>query len=127
MKQEQSPSTQKVSRVFKRCLPGFSTVEALLAVTIFGLLAVAFLSAYLYGQEATALSGNEARASLLAEEGVEAARNMRDAAFSNLTDGNHGLAVSANHWTWSGTTDVNGIFTRTVSVSPIDANRKNVT
>lgn len=117
---------QRALPIFKRFRSAFSTVEALLAVSVFGLLAVAFSSAYLYGQEAMVFSGNEARAALLAEEGLEAARNMRDSAFSNLTDGNHGLAVSANHWTWSGANDVSGIFTRTVAVSAVDANRKNV-
>lgn len=98
-----------------------------MASAVFGLLAVTLASAYLYGQESTVFSGNEARASFLAEEGLEAARSMRDSAFANLTDGNHGLAVTANQWTWSGASDVNGIFTRTVTVSPVDANRKDVT
>jgi hypothetical protein len=126
MKPEQSPLIQRALPIFKLFRSAFSTVEALLAVSIFGLLAVAFSSAYLYGQEATVFSGNEARAALFAEEGLEAARNMRDAAFSNLTDGSHGLAVSGNRWTWSGTTDTSGIFTRAVTVSAVDANRKNV-
>ncbi len=106
---------------------GFSLVEVLLASVIFGIFVATFVSAYLYGEEATMLAGNRARATFLAEEGVEAVRNIRDAGFSNLTDGVHGISTSGNQWSFSGSQDVNGIFTRTVTVAPIDSKRKNVT
>lgn len=105
---------------------GFLGVEAILAASIFSLLATALVGAYFYGRESTALSGNRGRAIMLAEEGLEAARNIRDANFSDLTDGAYGLSFSGNKWNLSGSSDVTDIFTRQIIISSIDANRKNV-
>lgn len=107
---------------------GFSVVEALLAGTVFSLLVTALVGAFIYGQEATSLGGNRARAAILAEEGLEAARNIRDASYSNLTVGTHGVAVSSNQWGFSGTSDTtDSLFTRQIVVSSVDTVRKNVT
>ena len=109
---------------FKR--GGFFSVEALLAVAIFALLVTALVGAYLYGQESTVFSGNHARATMLAEEGLEAVRNIRDENFFNLTDGTHGLTISGNQWILSGSSDASGIFTRQISISSIDAERRQI-
>ena len=108
-------------------IPGFSLVEAALASAVFGLLVTALVGAYLYGQESTALAGNRVRAVLLAEEGLEAVRNIRDAGFSNLSDGTFGLTTAGNQWNLSGSQDVSGMFTRQIAVSSVDAARKSVT
>ncbi len=105
---------------------GFSPVEVLLAASIFGFLTVALIGAIVYGRTSTATAGERVRAQALAEEGAEAVRNMRDAAFSNIPDGTYGIAQSANVWTLSGTSDVTGIFTRQVVISTVDSVRKNV-
>lgn len=107
--------------------PAFSLVEVILASSVFGLLVTALVGAYLYGQESTALAGSRARATLLAEEGLEAVRNIRDANFSNLSNGTYGLATTGNQWNLSGSSDTNGIFTRQIIVSSIDTKRKSVT
>lgn len=106
---------------------GFSPVEVLLAATIFGFLATALIGAIVYGQTGTAQAGDRARAQAIAEEGAEAVRNIRDAGFSNITDGTYGLVQSGNIWTLSGSSDVSGIFTRQVAISTVDSARKNVT
>lgn len=106
---------------------GFSLVEVILASSVFVLLVTALVGAYLYGQESTALAGNRARAVMLAEEGLEATRNIRDATFVNLTGGNHGLATVGNQWAFSGTSDTVDIFTRHIVISPVDTKRKSVT
>ncbi|MBN1778638.1 MAG: hypothetical protein JW816_00220 [Candidatus Buchananbacteria bacterium] len=106
---------------------GFAIVEVLLASSIFALLVVALVGAYLYGEQATALAGNRTRAVFLAEEGLEAARNISDADFANLVDGNYGLAIVSNHWSFSGSQDTVGIFTRQIVISTVDTNRKNIT
>lgn len=103
---------------------GFSVVEVLLAASIFSLLVTALVGAFIYGQESSALAGARARAGQLADEGLEASRSIRDGAFTNLIDGSHGLAVSGGVWTYSGTQDVAGQFTRSVTVSTVDANTK---
>ncbi|OGY72550.1 MAG: hypothetical protein A3H61_01780 [Candidatus Jacksonbacteria bacterium RIFCSPLOWO2_02_FULL_44_20] len=106
---------------------GFSLVEVILASAIFVLLLTALVGAYLYGQESTALAGNRARAALLAEEGLEAVRNIRDADFSNLADGAYGLTTTSNQWNLSGSSDATDIFTRQLTISSVDAKRKSVT
>lgn len=106
---------------------GFSLVEVLLAVSIFGLIVTALVGGLIFGQQSTALAGARSRATILADEGLEAVRNIRDENFSNLTDGAFGLAISANQWVFSGTSDTTDIFTRAITISAIDANRKLVT
>lgn len=133
MKQEQLQSMQKArlatrqSRLALSSPEGFSIVEVLLASSLLVLLVTGLVGAYLYGEESTALAGNRARANMLAEEGLEAVRNIRDAGFASITDGTYGLATTGNHWSLSGSQDVSDIFTRWIVISSIDANRKNVT
>lgn len=106
---------------------GFSLVEVLLAVALLGMIATGFGSALLYGQEGQRIAGERARAVLLAEEGLEAVRNIRDSDYSALVAGTHGLAISAGKWELVGSLDTTGIFSRQLIVSDIDENRKQVT
>ncbi len=95
----------------------------MLAASLFGLFVAALSGAYLYGEEASALSGNRVRAILFAEEGLEALRSIRDASWSNISAGTYGLATTSSEWALSGSSDTSGIFTRQISLSAIDANR----
>ncbi len=133
MKREQSQSIQKEqlatkksqSRFFSK---GFSLVEVVLATAIFSLLVTAFVGAYLYGQEATMLAGSRARAGMLAEEELEAARNIRDAAYSNLVNSaGTGLSTAGSQWGFSGSSDLSDIFTRQMIISSVDPFRQSVT
>ncbi|MEI7451935.1 MAG: hypothetical protein WCK37_01880 [Candidatus Falkowbacteria bacterium] len=106
---------------------GFSTVEALLAASIFVIMVTVLVSGFLYGEESTSLAGGREHANMLAEEGLEAARNIRDASFTNLVDGTYYLSTSSNQWSLTTTPDNLGVFTRQISVGTISANRKMVT
>lgn len=106
---------------------GFSLVEVILASSVFVLLVTVLVGAYLYGQESTAFSGNRVRAAMLAEEGLEAARNIRDDGFSNLADGAYGLTTTGSQWNLSGSSDAADIFTRQVIIAAVDAKRKSAT
>mgnify|MGYP001572188924 FL=1 len=103
---------------------GFSLIEAVLAVSLFSLVLLALISAIVYGRESIALSGIRSRALLIAEEGQEAIRNLRDEKFSNLVDGTYGLATSSNQWVLSGTSDVTDIFTRQIQIGTINSHTK---
>lgn len=106
---------------------GFSTIEVLLASSVLLLIVTAFMGAFIYGSESTALAGARARAAFLAEEGLEASRNIRDENFSNLTDGTYGLAISGNQWTFSGSSDTtDGFYTRQITISTAGTDRKQV-
>src|SRR3989338_3981762 len=127
MKQEQLQSTRKAWSATRA--KGFSLVEVILSSAVFVLLVTALSCAYLYGQESTALAGNLARASMLTEEGLEAVRNIRDGGngVANLLNGTYGLTTTGNIWNLSGSSDTNGIFTRSVTISNVDSKRKLVT
>lgn len=106
---------------------GFSVVEVLLATAIFGFLVTALVGAIIFGRQSTALAGERARAVLLADEGTQAVRNIRDASFGNLTDGTYGLTQTSGTWTLSGSSDTAGIFTRQITIAASGTNRKTVT
>ncbi|HEU4965937.1 MAG TPA: hypothetical protein VFT53_00460 [Candidatus Saccharimonadales bacterium] len=105
---------------------GFTLVEALLASLLFGLVATAMAGALVYGRTATANAGDHQRAMMLADEGLQAARNIRDAAYGNLDNGIYGLSLAGGTWTLSGTSDQTGIFNRSISISDAGTNRKQV-
>lgn len=125
MKQETLSSTKKELSHTKQS--GFSLVEVILSSSIFILLVTALVGAWLYGQESTMLAGNRVRATLLAEEGLEAVRNIRDNDFANISNGTHGLVISGDQWILSGSSDTSGIFIRQIEVSSLDDDHKEVT
>lgn len=108
---------------------GFSLVEVLLSVTLFIFVVTSFLGILFYGEQSTAIAGNRARAVYLAEEGLEAVRNMRDENFNNLTDGTYGLTLASNgvsnQWNLTGSETID-IFTRQIDISTVDTDTKNI-
>ena len=84
---------------------GQSLIELLLAIAIFiivvSTLAFFFLDSYVAGRLAQEMS----IANGLAEEGLEAARSIRDNDWDKLSVGNHGLVVSSNNWIFQGATE----------------------
>ncbi len=106
---------------------GFSIIEVLLAVSVFGLLVSALSGIYFYGQESGVLSGKRNRAVSLAEEGIEAVRNIRDANFANLNDGTYGLSKSGSSWVLTPVPDTTGAYTRAININSTDADHKEIT
>lgn len=106
---------------------GSLLVEAMLAGAVFGLLVMSLVGVLTYATLSVRLAGNRARAAFLAEEGLEATRNIRDAAYTNLTNGTFGLSTVGNQWALSGSSDTTDIFTRTVTIADSTANVKQVT
>ena len=128
--------------IFKGRSRGFLLLEVLLALSIFAFMLLAFTGLYFYGEESAAISGRRARATMLAQEGLEAVRNIRDGycnphdvacnnanstGFELLTDGDHGLALSENRWIFSGISDTTDIFTRKIQVTTVDSTHKGIT
>ena len=102
-------------------------MDVILVVSVFGLLVTGLVGGLIYGQQSTAIAGMRSRVAMLADEGLEAVRNIRDENFSNLTDGTYGLTTAGNQWNLSGTSDTTDIFTRQIVISAVDANRKQLT
>ncbi|MBI4034751.1 hypothetical protein HY380_02530 [Candidatus Saccharibacteria bacterium] len=98
---------------------GFSLVEIMLAVFIFGLLGFIIASALIYGRESTFNGGQRNRAAMLANEGLEAVRNLARADFANLSAYNNGvdyyLTTTNNRWNLITTPSmIDNTFNRTI-------------
>lgn len=105
---------------------GFSLVEIVLASGVLALLSLIFLGILTYGQQSTVRAAQRDRAIFLAQEGLEAARSIRDQSFANLTTGDFGLAAS-NQWSLSSQPNIEDIFTRTITIVDINGQTKKVT
>ena len=111
----------------KQRTQGFSPIEVLLASTLFGVIVTAMIGALIYGQLANTDSGDRTRAVMIADEGVQVARSIRNPNYTNLVDGTFGLAQVAGKWTLSGTSDTSGIYTRQTRIVTSTANSKLIT
>lgn len=110
---------------------GESLIELLVAMGIFVVVvsSVAFLvlDSYVSGRLAKEIT----QANFLAEEGIEAVGSIRDNSWSNLTAGNHGLAISGNNWVFQAASEdmslqlKEGI--RTITIEDIGSDRKKIT
>lgn len=105
---------------------GFSLVEIILASALLLLTLTVFTAGVITGHESTVRAGVVGRATAVAQEGLEIVRSLRDADFSNLTDGAHGLATSGNQWILSGTSSTRDTFTREILISTVDADTKQI-
>ena len=106
---------------------GFSLVEAIIAVAVFAIIVSYVATGLVRSHKYIINSGNQYRATALAEEGLEAARNIRDNAFANLTDTTtHGISSSGTAYSFSGSQDTQDIFTRKIYVSTIDSTTKEI-
>ncbi len=105
---------------------GFLLVEIILTSALFLLFVSAFAGVFYYGIQSSSFAGDRSRAVMVAEEGLEAVRSIKNTNFSNLVDGTYGLTFSGNTWSFLGTQDVSGAFTRQVTITSAGVNRKNV-
>jgi len=109
---------------------GQSLIELLVAMGIFVLFASAVGFLVIDSYIAHRAGKEETIAVFLAQEGLEAARSIRDNDWSDLVDGNHGISVSGGQWIFQGSEDdLSGILKngkRKVIVSTIDSDRKRV-
>ncbi len=108
---------------------GFSAIDVLLGAALFGMLVMGMIGALIFGAQSSQTSGSRGRAIFLAEEGLEAVRNIRDHSFGNMANGTYGLAVSGGVWTFSGSSDTTDNFTRSLTIadSTVSASFKLVT
>ncbi len=99
---------------------GFALIEVVLAIAIFSMFSVGitYLSLDILQADEKVEEGNFAL--LYTQEGLEAARQMRDRNFLLLEDGDHGLDLSDDEWTFiPAPEDIDGYYDRTVSVEDV--------
>ena len=98
---------------------GQSLIELMIAMGVFVLMVstVAWLIIDVYLADRAGRERMEA--TLLAQEGIEAVRSMRDSDFDNLIAGTYGLTLSGSNWLFSGSSDSHDQFTRQIVVSDV--------
>ena len=105
---------------------GQSLIEVLVAIGVF-VIGIATIGVLVLDANVSSRQGIErTQAILLAQEGLEAARSLRDADFDNLAAGAHGIILSGNLWTFSGTSDIQDQFTRVITVTNRNENTKQI-
>lgn len=99
---------------------GQSVIEVVVAVSMFVIIAGSAVVTMLGSFLTSRLAEEETQAASMATEGIEAAQSIRNKDWRNLVDGNHGLSSTGDTWIFSGTSDEDGKFTRTVSISSVE-------
>ncbi len=96
---------------------GQSLLEVLLAIAIFILGFVTLSAVFIDSGITNRDSIERSKANRLALEGLEATRSIRDRSFAELTTGTKGLIVTGGQWFFSGTSDTQGGYTRSIEIS----------
>lgn len=94
-------------------------IEIIVATAVFMVMITGIAPLYLGVFDSNLRDADKLAAEMLLQQGLEAVRSIRDYSFSNLTTGTHGLSRGSGYWTFSGSSDVSGKFTRTVLVENI--------
>jgi hypothetical protein len=117
----------------KNLAKGQSLIELIIAIALFATVILGLSLLIFDGYNASRLALDMTKADFLAEEGLEAAKSIRDNKFSDLSAGLHGLAISNGHWIFQGieddlTSQLNG-GKRVIEITndPVDQNIKKVT
>jgi len=105
---------------------GFALLELLLAIALFSLGVAAAGLLNLDASLAANRSADETQALLLAEEGLAAARALRNGDFDNLAAGTHGIVESGGAFMLSGSFDMTGPFRREVRIADVDSDTKRI-
>lgn len=105
---------------------GASLIELIIAISIFVMSISTIGIVIVEAQTSSRNNAEKVRAEFLALEGIEATLSLRDVDFDELPVGTHGLLIQNNTWTLSGSSDMQEQFTRTITISEIDDNTKQV-
>lgn len=113
---------------------GQTLIELLIAIGVFMVVIAGFSFLVLDSYASGRLAQEITMADFLAQEGVEAARSIRDNSWDSLITGNHGIAISGNNWVFQGAgEDISSVLasgSRRVTIEdlvPPDPDRRKVT
>ncbi len=106
---------------------GMTIIEVVISIGIFSVLSTVGYQVYITAHGISERTRLASQAVWFAEEGIEATRSIRDKDFSLLSAGTKGLALVSNAWAFSGTSDTNGIFSRSLAISTLSADSRQVT
>ncbi|MBU1349056.1 hypothetical protein KJ781_03235, partial [Patescibacteria group bacterium] len=95
---------------------GQSLVEVLVAIAVFVVGVSTFVAMLLNAATSERLANERQKAGLLAEEGIEALRSIRDASYDVLGSGTYGLAATGTVWGLSDTPDDTDGYVRSLEL-----------
>lgn len=101
----------------KNKLKGFTSVEIILAATLLSIVSLGVASGLSFVIQASADTTGRVKAQYLADEGIEAAIDIRRQDFNLLADGTYGLSLASNRWSLNGTSSTVEGFTRSLEVT----------
>lgn len=106
----------------------FTLLEILLSISMISVFVVIFITSLIDSQESNTLSEKRNTAVRLADEGLEGVRNLRDAAYTNITDGTYGITHAGNVWSLVPASDITlNTYTRTIEITALTPREKRVT
>jgi len=97
--------------------PAVSTIEIILVIALFSVMVLGVSSTVIYVIKASSQSTYNIIASQLAEEGLEAVRDMKMDNNAILLNGTYGLSSVSGKWSFSGTSDNSDGFNRSIAIS----------
>jgi type II secretory pathway pseudopilin PulG len=105
---------------------GMSVIEVMLATVMFAILATGGIATIVHSFSVNRRGEEETQATLMAQEGIEAVRSIKNKGWANLSAGTTGVATTGNTWGFDGNPDVNGRFTRTIQIDQVMRNSSGV-
>jgi type II secretory pathway pseudopilin PulG len=101
---------------------GSSIIEIIVAVGIFTMLTSSVVVLFLGAHGSNLRDKERLQADLYLQEAYEALRSIRDYNFANLTNGTHGISSENGYWELAGSSDIQGQFTREITISEVERN-----
>jgi type II secretory pathway component PulJ len=101
---------------------GETLVEILVAIGIFAVAGSTAIMMVFSAFQSGRLGGQETQAEAVLREGVEAIQTMSMGAFNAVESGTYGLSDAGGTWELSGTSDTDGVYTRTVTIADTQRN-----
>ena len=98
---------------------GFGLVEVLVALGVFVLIAFWGVSVVLHSFSSNRLGDEETKATVYAQEGIEAVRSIKNQDWDSLSVGSFGMDDSGGSWAFAGSSDSLDNFTRVVEISEV--------
>lgn len=102
-----------------KAIKGYSVVEVIVAASFFMIVLAGIVPFYLSVIKTNIKDSDRLQAEMYLQQGLEAARAIRDRGFTNLTNGTYGLSRSNGYWVFVPNVDVLGKFSRQIIISDL--------
>src|SRR3989338_5305264 len=106
---------------------GLSIIDIIISIAILAIIMSGIVALSLSDLISASSNINRVQANALAQEGLEAARAIKDFDWNALTPGAHGITDTNGYFEFSGVEDMRGKYTRSVEVADVNAGRKDIT